>query len=112
MSLPPNKQRSQRQRKKMHIGEFQELGFEYVIEFKEKLSPDAQEALMDQFLTEVVVPRSLMLGGWLNEGFVTAYPRGSATEEDRKAVEQWLKEKIKGASVQVSELKDAWYVQG
>ncbi|MBF5007401.1 YggL 50S ribosome-binding family protein [Diaphorobacter caeni] len=111
MSLPPNKQRSRRQRKKMHIAEFQELGFEYEVELKDKLSPDAQEALMDQFLTEVVVPRSLMLGGWLSEGFVTAYPRGSATEEDRQVVEKWLKAQFKDAPVRVSELKDAWYVQ-
>lgn len=111
MSLPPNKERSRRQRKKMHIGEFQELGFEYEVEFKNKLPADEQEALMDKFLTEVVVPRRLMLGGWLSEGFVTAYPRGSAKDEDRTAVEQWLKAQFKDASVRVSELKDAGYVQ-
>lgn len=112
MSLPSsNKNRSRRQRKKMHIGEFQELGFEYEVELKDKLSADEQEALMDKFLTNAILPRGLMIGGWLSEGFVTAFPRGSATEDDRTAVEQWLKAQFKDANVRVSELKDAWYVQ-
>ena len=111
MSLPSNKQRSRRQRKKMHIGEFQELGFEYEVTLKQELTPQAQEAFMEKLLAEVVLPRNLVVGGWVREGFVTAYPRGSATEADRAAVEQWLKAQAPDASVRVSELKDAWYVQ-
>ena len=110
MSLPPNRQRSRRLRKKMHIGEFQELGFEYEVQFKETLTPQAQEALMDRFLTELIEPRNLGLGGWLTEGFVTAYLGGSATEADRQAVQDWLSTNINGATVTMSELKDAWYV--
>ena len=49
MALPPNKQRSRRQRKKMRIGEFQEFGFEYELKVKAELSPEQEEALMDRF---------------------------------------------------------------
>ena len=38
MSLPPNKQRSPRLRKKMRVGEFQEFGFEYELKVKRELS--------------------------------------------------------------------------
>ncbi len=112
MALPPNKQRSRRQRKKMHIAEFQELGFEYEVTPEPRdLDIEAQEALMDRFLTEVIESRNLALGGWLSEGFVTAFPRGSATEDDRQAVQAWLAAAFPKAVVQVSALKDAWYVQ-
>ena len=48
MSLPSNKQRSRRLRKKMRVGEFQELGFEYELKLKQPLTPDQEEALMDR----------------------------------------------------------------
>ncbi|QNN59333.1 YggL family protein [Diaphorobacter ruginosibacter] len=111
MPLPANKQRSRRQRKKMHIGEFQELGFEYEVTPAAELAPQEQEVLMEKFLEEIILPRGLMLGGWLNDGFVSAFPRGSATEEDRQAVEAWLKAHVNGAQVKLSALKDAWYVE-
>ena len=43
MSLPSNKQRSRRLRKKMRVGEFQELGFEYELKLKQTLTPEQEE---------------------------------------------------------------------
>lgn len=43
MPLPANKQRSRRQRKKMHIGEFQELGFEYEVTPAAELAPRSRK---------------------------------------------------------------------
>jgi uncharacterized protein YggL (DUF469 family) len=111
MALPPNKQRSRRLRKKMHVGEFQEFGFEYELSVKEDLTPEQEEALMDRLVTELLVPRYLAAAGWVLEGFVTTYHRGSATDEDRSATLAWLKAQPEVTEASVSELKDAWYVQ-
>ena len=111
MSLPPNKQRSRRLRKKMRVGEFQELGFEYELKVKAELSPEQEEALMDRFVRELLVPRNLAAAGWVREGFVTAFARGSASDEDRQATQAWLAAQPEVGEATVSALKDAWYVQ-
>ena len=111
MALPPNKQRSRRQRKKMRIGEFQEFGFEYELKVKAELSPEQEEALMDRFVRELLVPRNLAAAGWVREGFVTAFTRGSASDEDRQATQAWLAAQPEVGEATVSSLKDAWYVE-
>lgn len=111
MSLPPNKQRSRRLRKKMRVGEFQEFGFEYQLTVKQDLNPEQEDALMDRFVSDLLVPRNLAAAGWVSEGFVTAFERGSATEADREATQAWLAAQPEVAEATVSELKDAWYVE-
>ena len=111
MSLPSNKQRSRRLRKKMRVGEFQELGFEYELKLKQSLTPEQEEALMDRLLNELILPRNLAASGWVSEGFVMAYLRGSATEDDRQATQAWLAAQPEVAEATVSALKDAWYVE-
>ena len=111
MALPPNKQRSRRLRKKMRLGEFQEFGFEYELKVKAELSPEQEEALMDRFVRELLVPRNLAAAGWVREGFVTAFARGSASDEDRQATQAWLAAQPEVGEATVSALKDAWYVQ-
>ena len=111
MALPPNKERSRRQRKKMRVGEFQEFGFEYELKVGQALAPEQEEALMDRFVRELLVPRNLAAAGWVREGFVTAFARGSATEDDRQAKQAWLAAQPEVAEATVSALKDAWYVE-
>jgi uncharacterized protein YggL (DUF469 family) len=111
MALPPNKQRSRRLRKKMRVGEFQEFGFEYELKVRQALAPEQEEALMDRFVRELLVPRNLAAAGWVREGFVTAFARGSATEDDRQATQAWLATQPEVAEATVSALKDAWYVE-
>ena len=47
----------------------------------------------------------------MSEGFVMAYLRGSATEDDRQATKAWLAAQPEVAEATVSALKDAWYVE-
>ena len=111
MPPPPNKRRCRRLRKKMHIGEFKEYGFEYEVKLKCSLSPDDEDSHTDRFLAEVIEPRNLGLGGGLTIGFVAPNSQGGATEEDRAAVEKWLRSNLPVETVKVSELKDAWYIE-
>ncbi len=104
----PEKKRSRRLRKKLHVGEFQELGFEFQAELKAPLEDEAEFALIDA-LIELVESRQLMFGGWVCSGFIAHSRRGSASEEDRQAVEAWLRARPELINVSVGPLVDAWY---
>lgn len=95
----------------MHIGEFEEYGFEYEVKLKRILSPNDENSHTDRFLEEVIEPRNLGLGGGLTIGFVAPCSQGSVTAEDRAAVENWLRSNLLVEAVNVSELKDAWYLE-
>lgn len=106
---PPNKSRSRRLRKKLHVGEFKELGIEFTADLKGALSPEAEDRLIDAFLVEIIEPRNLALGGSVTGGFIARFGRGSVSEEDRTAIELWLRARPEYQSVQVSPLMDAWH---
>ena len=55
---PPKRARSRRLRKKLHIGEFQTLGFEYDLLWSELPSAEEQERFIDRLLEEFIGPRS------------------------------------------------------
>ncbi|GAB3499993.1 hypothetical protein GCM10027399_25540 [Curvibacter fontanus] len=57
------KNRSRRLRKKLRIGEFQELGFTWEASFKLPLSPDQAEALVAALIVEAIEPGDLAFGG-------------------------------------------------
>ena len=83
-----------RLRKKKHLGEFKELGFEVRGDLRPGLCGNDLEAFVDR-LIDVVEARSLAFGGGAGrddklEGFVTRAGRGSATEEDRAALAAFL----------------------
>lgn len=101
-----SKHRSRRQRKKLHVGEFQEFGFA----LKTLLHPEMRDdAFIDALLAEAVAPRGLVFDGWAQGGFVTKAVRGSVTAEDRDAVMAWLRTRTDLQSARASELIDAWY---
>lgn len=109
MHMPsPNKRRSRRLRKKLRVGEFQEWGFEFEAELKARVL-DEEIALVDCFLAELMEPRSLSMGGWIVSGFIVPFGRGSATEEDREAVQGWLQARPEIQAARVGPLIDAWY---
>jgi uncharacterized protein YggL (DUF469 family) len=90
-----------RLRKKKHLGEFKELGFE------------EREAFVDR-LIDIVEARSLAFGGGAGrddklDGFVTRAGRGSATEEDRAALAAFLDRAAEIARHEVGALRDAWH---
>lgn len=106
---PSNKSRNARQRKKLHVGEFQEFGFEYQAELTQELSSDQEAQLIHTFLEELIEVRDLALSGWLTTGFVCKFGPGSATDEDRAALKAWMTARPEFKNVQVGALKDAWY---
>ena len=102
-----------RLRKKKHLGEFTELGFEVRADLRPGLSDNDIEAFLDR-LIDVVAARSLAFGGGAGrddklDGFVTRAGRGSATEEDRAALAAFLKGAAEIARHEVGALRDAWH---
>lgn len=103
------KRRSRRLRKKLHIGEFQELGFEFDVQFKREPTPDEAESFVDALLAEAIESRNLAFGGWAQGGYVARAGRGSVTEQERDAVLDWLRSRPEVREVRASGLKDVWY---
>ena len=101
--------RSRRLRKKLCVDEFQELGFELNLEFKEGLDDEAVDTFLDAFLTEAMDANGLDYAGGDDFGLVCLANRGSVTEEQRAAVEAWLKGRSEVVKAEVSPLLDAWY---
>jgi uncharacterized protein YggL (DUF469 family) len=67
--------RSRRLRKKLCVDEFQELGFELNLEFKEDLSDEAIDAFLDAFLTEAMDGNGLDYVGGDDFGLVCKLSR-------------------------------------
>jgi len=102
-----------RLRKKLHVGEFQELGFEVRFQVADNLSHDAFDAVVDAFISQAIEAHGLLCGGggknpaW--NVFVTREGRGSVTEAHRQAIERWLAARPEVNAVQIGPLVDAWY---
>lgn len=101
-----------RQRKKLRLGEFQELGFEVTAAMPKELNQAEREAFIDA-LTVAVAERGLLFGGGFNGGFegfvVVDALRGSVTEEQRASFGKWLESRQELQDVVVGPLKDAWH---
>jgi len=106
---PTNKRRSRRLRKKLHIGEFKELGFAIAVDLKPSTTRDMEDSIVSAFLTEIVGPRSLVFGGWIGDGFITCRGRGSVTEADRAIILSWLVARPEVEAARVGPLIDTWY---
>lgn len=101
--------RSKRLRKKLRLGEFQELGFQ--LHAKIKVGVD-EEKLWDLFIGEAIEANGLLFGGGFGReinGFVTASGRGSASEEHREALVSWMEVRPEITEYKVGGLVDAWY---
>ena len=102
-----------RLRKKWHVGEFQELGFEVRFQVADNLSHDAFDAMVDAFISQAIEAHGLVCGGggknpaW--NVFVTCEGRGSLTEEHRQAIARWLAARPEVNAVRLGPLVDAWY---
>ena len=87
------KNRSRRLRKKMHIDEFQELGFSVAWRFPEGTSEEQIDKTVDDFINEVIEPNKLAFDGsgylaW--EGLICMQEIGKCTEEHQAIVRQRL----------------------
>lgn len=101
--------RSRRLRKKLCVDEFQEVGFELLLEFREDLEAEAVEAFTEAFLAQAIGGNGLIFVGCDEFGMVCLAKRGSVNAEQRAAVEAWLQGRGELASFKVGELVDAWY---
>ena len=107
---PPRKRRSRRLRKKLHLGEFQELGFQIEAVLQQDLTEDAYYDLWAVFIDEVIDPRQLIMGGPFSGAYIAIAPgRVTCTEADREAVRQWFEARPEFSGVRVGSLEDNWY---
>lgn len=104
-------QRSRRLRKKMHIDEFQELGFSVGFVFPEGTSEETIDSTVDALIEDVIDPNGLAFDGsgylqW--EGLICLQQTGKCTDEHRELVRKWLEDR-KLNNIQVTELFDVWW---
>ncbi|CAI0850181.1 Uncharacterized protein conserved in bacteria [Serratia entomophila] len=105
------KNRSRRLRKKLHIEEFQELGFSVAWRFAEGTAVEDIDSTLDAFIDEVIEPNGLAFDGsgylqW--EGLICLQKIGHCTDAHRELVKNWL-EARKLTEVKVSDLFDIWW---
>lgn len=104
--------RSRRLRKKLYVNEYTVYGFEVSVSFN-----DIDETTLDSFLDQVVdfvESNNLIIGGGggvdVFDAFIYSKERyGSASEEDRNLVSEWLNSQAVVANADVGELVDANY---
>ena len=101
--------RSRRLRKKLCVDEFQELGFEVNLTYRDGLEAKAVDDFLEAFLNEAIEANDLGYIGGEDYGFVCLAGRGSVNEEQRGQVEAWLKGRSELAEFNVSPLMDVWY---
>lgn len=104
-------QRSRRLRKKMHIDEFQEIGFSVGWRFPEGASDAEIDQTVDAFIDEVIEPNGLAYDGSGNlvwEGVICTQHIGKCTEEHQALVRQWL-EARQLQDIKLSDLFDVWW---
>ncbi|CAE6941105.1 UNVERIFIED_CONTAM: yggL [Trichonephila clavipes] len=101
--------RSRRLRKKLCVDEFQELGFELTLNFKADLNDQTIDDFVDQFLDHAIAGNGLDYVGGEDYGLVCLAKRGSVAEEQRTAVEAWLKGRDELQGFEISPLLDVWY---
>ena len=106
---------NRRQRKKLRVGEFQELVFDVTFTVSQSTPDPANDDFMDAFLN-LIESRNLAFCGVSNlpplnrtDGTVAAAGRGSASDDDRQAVSAWLQQRPEVANLQIGELFDGWY---
>lgn len=92
-----------RLRKKLHMGEFAELGFNM------KLDVDYVDlgVWLDKII-DFTESRGLCIGGGHKFAFVCRR-RGSCTDEDRLAYSEWLSSQPEVREWHISPLVDAWH---
>lgn len=104
---------NKRLRKKKRVGEFREFGFPVRFSFSSQLSTEERNSLLDDWIHCAIEANGLEFGGggtsniW--EGFVACDRRGSATEQHRQLVEEWLSKEPRVLQHDVGPLIDAWH---
>ena len=103
------RQRSRRLRKKLHIDEFQQLGFEVSITLKPDLGIDDLDRFLDEFILDAIEKNELVFGGGTSCGFISTWKRGSASKAHRAIIQNWLNQRQEVVSTAIGPLVDAWH---
>lgn len=102
-----------RLRKKLHVGEFQELGFEVSVKFKSNFTETKFDKFTDEFIDEIEGNKLFFGGGGNNKtwtGFVTSQEKyNSPTDEQREKIKYRLENCPEIAESEVGNFIDAWY---
>lgn len=119
MSASPSKTRTRqmnrRQRKKLHVGEFKQLGFTLAGSFRPQAG--TYDAFLDEFLV-FAETRKLLVGGSFSakpgddaglDLLVQREGIASCDDGDRQAMLDWLGKRPEVETVTASGLIDAWY---
>ena len=109
------RQCNERQRKKLRVAEFRECVFIARARFHRVLEVVEVNALLDAFAVFLDL-RGVVAGGMDSalpmletEGLIHRSDGGSATEEDRQAVEEWLQARPEVMGSSAGELVDGWH---
>jgi len=116
---PQSRQRlknlSRRQRKKLRVGEFAELGFTLEATLADNLTHEAEDALLDAWLNEVDA-HGVSFGGSFTGGNPSklagmVFPVGPVKVDDdlRLGLVHWLNARPEVAKLAAGELGDVWY---
>ena len=104
-----------RQRKKLRVGEFTELGFSLLATLQAGLDEAAKDGFLTAWLEEVDRHR-ISFGGHFDgqsrlEGVVFPVQRGSISAELRDTLITWLNARAEVTELQADELSDLWHSQ-
>lgn len=103
-----SRHRSRRLRKKLHVDEFQELGFEVMFRLNAGLTTEQMGAFWDAFIGDAIEGNGLIYGG-STDGMACLRTRGSADESHREAVRAWLASRPEVSEAGVGPLIDVWH---
>ncbi|VXC36142.1 conserved hypothetical protein [Pseudomonas sp. 8AS] len=101
--------RSRRLRKKLCVDEFQELGCELTLNFREGLADAEMDSFVEAFLRDAVEGNGLGYVGGDDYGFVCLAKRGSMSAAQREQLDAWLKSRAELTGYSLSPLMDVWY---
>ena len=101
------KRRSRRLRKKLHLAEFQKLGFEYEATWRIHPTIEQQNAFLDGFIA-LIESRDLQLGGGPTSGFVCGVQK-NPDSTDIEVVREFLSVWPSIEQVTMGKLIDATY---
>ncbi len=105
-----SRNRSRRLRKKLHVDEFQEMGFEVTFRLNAGLSAEQMGVFWDAFIGDAIEANGLLYGG-STDGMACLRKRGSAEESHREAVRAWLAARPEVSEATVGPLIDVWYLE-
>jgi uncharacterized protein YggL (DUF469 family) len=85
---------NRRLRKKKRVREFAEFGFSVEIVFVDGLSEEDADTFLDDWIISAIEANGLLFGGGgdakMCGGYVSLDGRGTATENHRRIIDEWL----------------------